>query len=218
MRDEIITHQSEGMAYMNQIAFVRHGQIAANRKGKWHGSTDSSLTFKGNVQALKTAIHLSKINDIAAIYCSPLKRCKRTAQYIGTRLGLEIQIEDDLREYGIGDWEGTPFLELQEKHNFIEKVIRDPDFSPPNGESLNDVNRRFSSLLHAIRRKHSEKILIVSHGAAIAVALAHMLDQTPTAWMKYHISNCSITELNFLQKPFLTKYNNTAHLNRGLFS
>ncbi|MFM7119070.1 MAG: phosphoglycerate mutase family protein, partial [Gammaproteobacteria bacterium] len=39
---------------MAQLLLVRHGQIRANIKGHWHGSTDSPLTWTGHRQARKT--------------------------------------------------------------------------------------------------------------------------------------------------------------------
>ena len=201
---------------MTTIIFVRHGQIRANKKGLWHGSTDSSLTLKGHYQAARTAQYLAKKQSITEIYCSPLKRCVNTARYISKLIKIPILINKNVREYAIGDWEGLPFKVLQDKYDFVNRVQANPDFSPPNGESLKNVSDRVSSFIDKLKKDNdtSKKgpILLVSHGAAISVALAKEVDNTCTAWMKYHISNCSITELQFSPDAVLTKFNGTSHL------
>ena len=183
---------------MTVMIFVRHGQIRANKKGLWHGSTDSSLTLKGHYQAARTAKHLAN------------------KQSITKSIKIPILIDENIREYAIGDWEGLPFKVLQEKYDFVNRVQADPDFRPPNGESLKGVSDRMSSFIDRVREDNNRQqrgdILIVSHGAAISVALAKEVDHTCTAWMKYHISNCSITELQFLPDAVLTKFNEVSHL------
>ncbi|MAZ45559.1 MAG: hypothetical protein CMD74_02500 [Gammaproteobacteria bacterium] len=201
---------------MTVMIFVRHGQIRANKKGLWHGSTDSSLTLKGHYQAARTAKHLANKQSITKIYSSPLKRCVNTARHISKSIKIPILIDENIREYAIGDWEGLPFKVLQEKYDFVNRVQADPDFRPPNGESLKGVSDRMSSFIDRVREDNNRQqrgdILIVSHGAAISVALAKEVDHTCTAWMKYHISNCSITELQFLPDAVLTKFNEVSHL------
>ena len=57
-----------------RLLLLRHGQITANRVGRWHGSTDSPLTLRGRWQAWRTGRYLSKNENLAAVYTSPLQR------------------------------------------------------------------------------------------------------------------------------------------------
>ena len=43
-----------------RLLLLRHGQITANRVGRWHGSTDSPLTLRGRWQAWRTGRYLSE--------------------------------------------------------------------------------------------------------------------------------------------------------------
>ena len=58
----------------------------------------------------------------------------------------------------------------------------------------------------------SQDILVVSHGAALAIALAGLVDGDITKWQNYYFGNCSLTELHLDPKPTLGQLNSSAHL------
>ena len=197
------------------LLLVRHGQISANKDGRWHGSTDSQLTRRGKRQVKRTSAHLGTRDlEIRAIYSSPLKRCVQTAVALSAALEVEVQIEPDLREYAIGEWEDMPFRELVRTHNFIVRATENPDFAPPGGESLNYVADRMVESLQRIDDSHpaDEAVLIVSHGAAMAVALGAILDGNPGKWVEYQFGNCALTELIMGPEAYVNDYNNMQHL------
>ncbi len=63
-----------------RFLLLRHGQIKANRVGRWHGSTDSALTWRGRRQAKRTGKYLSANSQLDAVYASPMQRCQATAR------------------------------------------------------------------------------------------------------------------------------------------
>ena len=202
---------------MASLLLLRHGQIKANREGHWHGSTDSPLTQRGRLQARRTAHHLADNNKrLIAIYSSPLRRCMDTARAVADRCKLATVVVDELCEYGIGEWEGMPFQTLSEEFDFVNRATNDPAFTPPGGESLADVAARIVNILRQIHRQHhaqeQEQILIVSHGAAMAVALGVLLDSNPARWTNYQFANCSLTELVLSPSPYVNFFNSTQHL------
>lgn len=198
------------------ITLVRHGVIAANRSGHWHGSTDSPLLWRGRRQAKRTGRHFAKdYPQPAAIYTSPLQRCHNTARFISRSLNqLEPVVHQGLREYGIGEWEGMPFKELAKEHDFVNRATADPSYAPPQGESLQEVADRMEQALLEIDAKHNanEQVIVVSHGAAMAVALGVLLHQDPAQWVDYHFQNCSRTQLVFEPSPYLNFFNDIGHL------
>jgi phosphoserine phosphatase len=200
---------------MTSLLLVRHGQIKANRLGRWHGSTDSPLTWRGRRQAKRTARHIRTTQPaVRAIYSSPLTRCRDTAGIIADSLGLEVEVHHDLREYAIGEWEGKTHKELATAFQFVELATGDHHFAPPGGETLREVADRIVSALEDIHRRHveDERIMIVGHGAAMAVALAELIDANPGAWTNYQFSNCSLTELVLSPSPYVKFFNTTLHL------
>ena len=200
---------------MASLLLLRHGQITANRKGLWHGSTNSPLTWRGRRQAKKTAEHIARHHDqLAAIYTSPLDRCLQTARAVQRQLGVEPVPMDNLVEYELGEWEGLAFDFLAQQHDFYERTRADLNFSPPGGESLQAVSDRIVSALRSIHDRHDddEQVLIVGHGAALAVAMSTILNNDPRSWVEYPVANCSLTELVLSPAPYVNFFNSTQHL------
>jgi broad specificity phosphatase PhoE len=200
---------------MATLLLLRHGQIKANRQGRWHGSTDSPLTWRGRRQARRTARHLTRLlPTINAIYSSPLARCRDTAGIIGTLLGIPVVEHPGLREYAIGEWENVTFRELAARYQFVVTATGDHDFAPPGGETLRQVAGRIVPAFQEIEQRHAsdERILVVGHGAAMAVALGTLIDGDAGAWTNYHFANCSLTELMLSPAPYVNFFNHTQHL------
>jgi broad specificity phosphatase PhoE len=151
---------------------------------------------------------------VSAVYSSPLTRCRHTAGIIAAGLGLEVEVHDDLREYAIGEWEGKTFKELATTFQFVELATGDHHFAPPGGETLRAVADRIVPAIQEIHRRHEqdERVLVVGHGAALAVAVATIIDADPGAWTDYHFSNCSVTELVLSPAPYVNFFNTTLHL------
>lgn len=197
------------------LLLIRHGQIRANARGRWHGSTDSPLTGTGRRQAQRLARKLARDRrELAAIYSSPLQRCRDTAEMIAAALDRPVLFDDDLREYSVGELEDTSFAALHMRHDFFQRIRGDRDFAPRGGESLNTVAER---VVAALRRIHDEPaghqpVAVVGHGAALAVALASLLDLDPSHWTNYRFDNCSITELQLEPKPLVAAFNRIEHL------
>ena len=62
------------------------------------------------------------------------------------------------------------------------------------------------------RAEDHPTVAVVSHGAALGIALATLLDANPRAWRNYHVENCSITELRFVPHAEVGVFNHTTHL------
>ncbi len=198
-----------------QLLLIRHGQIGANVSRRWHGATDSPLTTTGRRQIARLARRIAgQWGDIEAIYSSPLQRCRHTAEAIAVRLGRQIILEDDLREYGIGEFEDCPFDALHTQHDFYRRIRENADYAPRGGDSLNGVAMRVVAALKRIHAGHADTkpIAVVSHGAAMAIALATLVDHDPRHWTNYHFNNCSVTELQLEPEPIVAAFNCTIHL------
>jgi probable phosphoglycerate mutase len=196
------------------LILIRHGQIQANIDKLWHGWTDSALTDTGIAQAERVAARIAAEHaDVSAIYASPLQRTYNTALKIADILGLDVVEEPRIKEYGIGILEGVSFSDLHKKHDFFTQVAANPDFAPQQGESIAQVGDRVSTALQGFIQKHpGEKIVAVSHGAAMALALAGLFDQDWYAWNKYQFLNTGVTELDLGEQSKLIRFNCVEHL------
>ncbi|HTO70519.1 MAG TPA: histidine phosphatase family protein [Myxococcota bacterium] len=196
------------------LLLVRHGEIAANAARVWHGSTDSALTELGHAQAERTGLHLAKRGARpAALYTSPLSRARETARRIGGPLGLEPRVEPGLAEYGIGELEGQTYEDLVRVHRFFARIAHDPEFAPPGGESPRQVVARVTDALARLAREHrGREVVVVSHGAALGLALGSLLHGDPNQWQRYHLANCAVSELVLEPAPRLLSWNGIEHL------
>ncbi|MDX1695295.1 MAG: histidine phosphatase family protein, partial [Ketobacteraceae bacterium] len=98
-------------------------------------------------------------------------------------------------------------------HNFFAQVKADRHYAPTGGESIQAVTTRVSRALEEIATRHrGEKVVAVSHGAAMALALAHLFHRDPYAWEQYHFHNTGVTEVVIGAEPRLLRFNCYAHL------
>ncbi len=163
----------------------------------------------------KTARYIARTHkELTAIYTSPLDRCLETAQAVQAVLEIEPTPMEGLAEYAIGEWEGLAFEALAKEHDFYNRTRSNLDFSPPGGESLNAVAERTVDALLSIHEQHpaDERVLVVGHGAALAVALGTILNDDPRCWVDYPVANCSLTELVLSPSPYVNFFNSTQHL------
>jgi broad specificity phosphatase PhoE len=87
--------------------FLRHGETEANARGIVSGSLDVDLTPLGRKQAYEAARALAD-EPITAIYSSPLRRARETAEPVAQALQLSVRIIPELVERSQGELEGKP--------------------------------------------------------------------------------------------------------------
>lgn len=189
------------------LILVRHGQTAANTGGIWHGSTDTPLSEDGRRQAQRVARGIARRVTPTAIYASGLERARHTAEAVAKELGMAVVVEEGLREYDLGAWEGRTYKELWEKEDLWGHMKRDPDFAPHGGESPREVSDRLVGALRQIANRHvGETVVCVSHGGALSMALGHLLDGDYSQWRRL-LDNCAVAELHFDEEPTLGAFN-----------
>ncbi|MFN3947131.1 MAG: histidine phosphatase family protein, partial [Aquificaceae bacterium] len=84
---------------------LRHAQSEYNEKGIFQGRLNSDLTPLGFVQARLSAQELLDKN-LQVIYSSPQKRAYKTALTVADVLGLEVIVDERIREMSFGIYEG----------------------------------------------------------------------------------------------------------------
>lgn len=148
------------------IYLTRHGETQWNTQGRVQGSLDSPLTTKGKNDANLLGLRLEKIN-IDYAYSSSQKRAIDTCKIIMANQDGEIEICENLRELGVGAWEGLTYIEIEEKYpeeyyNYMNHPIL---YEAKNGgEKLSDLASRLRSFLDDIKHKNFKNILVVTHG------------------------------------------------------
>jgi glucosyl-3-phosphoglycerate phosphatase len=154
------------------LVLWRHGQTTYNVERRFQGQSDVPLNEVGRRQAADAARYLAALRP-SAIYSSDLSRASATAGALARLTGLPVQLDKDLRERGGGCWEGLTEAEIRERFP-AERVT----WSPPDGEPAAAVADRASAALTRIADTLSggSMAVVVSHGAALGMAAAQLLE------------------------------------------
>lgn len=150
------------------LLLLRHGEtpLTPERRFSGSGGSNPSLSEAGRRQAEAAAALLAARRGVDAIVSSPLRRCRQTAEAVATRLGLDIHVEEDLREADFGAWEGLTFTEVHERYAQDLAAWRSSPAAAPSGggEPFEAVARRVAAARDALLARHpGETVLVVSH-------------------------------------------------------
>ena len=194
------------MTKPKNIILVRHGKTNVPKPGVFYGSTDIEL-HPNEFNELK-AIELP--SSIQGIYSSPKRRCLETAQLLFPNHGLEtINIA---KEVDFGDWEGLTFPEIEERNpELINAWSNDPEFSFPNGESIEDFKNRCEELAQVLLNIDDENIVLLCHGGVIRYLTCYFLDIDYSETYRFQTDNASFTHLKVYgeKQASLNKFNIT---------
>jgi broad specificity phosphatase PhoE len=138
---------------MTELLLVRHGETDWNAEGKLQGHTDRPLNDYGRRQAQALADRLAS-EDIDAVYASDLSRARETAEIVGSKLGLPVVVDPDLREKNWGNWEGL----TSDERLHIE-------FEGETSEAHRD--RTLSAVQRIVERHPGERVVVVTHGGSL---------------------------------------------------
>src|SRR5680860_1527291 len=93
-----------------ELWLVRHGETEWSRDHRHTSSTDIPLTEKG-VEAARTLSERLTGSEFDLVLTSPRQRARRTAELAGFEGAI---VDDDLVEWGYGDYEGITTEEIRE--------------------------------------------------------------------------------------------------------
>ncbi|MCJ8297974.1 MAG: histidine phosphatase family protein [Pseudomonadales bacterium] len=162
------------------IFLVRHGETLWNTQKRWQGSQNSNLTLQGITQA-QAARDLLAEQPLHCAYVSPLKRAIDTIDIILEKRDLSCSRMPELCELNLGHWEGRTQqeIEISEPQQSSNFWLNPDKFQVKGAETFQQLQQRVVEGIEKIYQQHpGENILLVSHGVAIKVAIAHYT-QTP---------------------------------------
>lgn len=172
------------------IYFTRHGETTMNAENRVSGITDCDLTENGIAQARQLAEICAAHGEINLILCSPLRRARKTAEIIASRIHVPVLTDERLREWNYGSYEdqprgGTPEFQ-KAKREFGVRM-------PGDGESLLQLAHRVYSFIDEIREKYNGlTVLCVCHGGVCRVAETYFKDMTTEAFSHFFMGNCEL--------------------------
>jgi len=155
-----------------EIVFVRHGLPL--RIELETGIADPELAAEGHEQAAKMAAYLG-VEDVEAVYVSPLRRALETARPLCKVLGLEAVVSEGVAEFDRNSREYVPVEELRATNDpRWEKLLRGEWDGVDEDPSVFKA-RVVATVEDMIARHPGGRVVVVCHGGVINQYLAHVL-------------------------------------------
>ena len=176
-----------------RVILWRHGQTAWNVERRFQGSTDVELTETGVAQARRAAGLLVHLRP-DAIVASDLSRAAATAAELSVFTGLEVTLEEGLRETYAGVWQGLTHEEIIARYgDEYAAWKRGEPVRRGGGELETEVADRAAPVVlrHAEKLPEDGTLVVVSHGGTIRTTIGRLLGLEPHSWVSLGgLTNC----------------------------
>lgn len=201
------------------FVLLRHGETALTPEKRFSGSggTDPELSAAGRRQADQVAAALAARGTIQAVVSSPLRRCRETAAAVAARLGLDVAVEEGLRETDFGAWEGLTFAEVRERYGAdLDAWLASPKAAPTGGgESFATVSRRVSAARDRLLTAYAGRtVLLVTHVTPVKTLVRLALGAPPESLFRMELSAASLSAVAYYGdgNASVRLLNDTGHL------
>ncbi|MEU4918130.1 bifunctional RNase H/acid phosphatase [Streptomyces parvus] len=201
------------------LVLLRHGETALTPEKRFSGSggTDPELSAVGRGQAERAAEHFAALGMVQEIVSSPLRRCRETAAAVAARLGLDVRIDEGLRETDFGAWEGLTFGEVRERYgDDLTAWLASPDTAPTGGgESFAEVAERVAAARDRLVARYAGRtVLLVTHVTPIKTFVRLALGAPPEALFRMELSAASVSTVAYYGdgNASVRLLNDTSHL------
>ncbi|MFE0377953.1 bifunctional RNase H/acid phosphatase [Streptomyces inhibens] len=201
------------------FVLLRHGETALTPEKRFSGSggSDPELSAAGRRQAEATAAALAARGTIQAVVSSPLRRCRETAETVAARLGLDVRIEEGLRETDFGAWEGLTFAEVRERFpDDLDAWLGSAKVAPTGGgESFASVARRVAVARDKLIARYAGRtVLLVTHVTPVKTLVRLALGAPPESLFKMELSAASLSAVAYYAdgNASVRLLNDTGHL------
>ena len=167
---------------MKNIYLIRHGQpdftdgthICLSR-------TDLPLSTLGRLQAVLLGRYFEEKTAALTVFHTGMQRTRRTAEAI-SRSAKPVP---ELRELGVGDWEGLSFREIRHRWpELYEKRGKTPFACViPNGEAPAECQRRGLSALRTLAEQTEGDLAVVAHAGINRLILCALTGAEPDTFL-----------------------------------
>jgi len=168
---------------------MRHGETEWSASGRHTGSTDIPLTDAGRAAARRMGALVGS-QSFAAVLTSGLQRARETCALAG--LAEHAVVDDDLREWDYGDYEGRTTAEIRETR---------PDWTVwrdgcPEGETATDVGVRVDGVIARLRRTEGS-VAVFGHGHCLRVLAARWVGLPPQDGALLALDTATVSRLGW---------------------
>ncbi len=197
-----------------ELHLVRHGDAVPDSSSGdevYANYEDHPLSERGRSQAEALAERFASL-EVAAVYASPIRRARETAQAIAAPLAVPVFTEPEVREIALGALQHEGDLR-QQLAALATIAMRDGSWSSiPGTEPSQTVRARMLDAFDRIAAEHpGGRVVVVSHAGAINAAIGAIAG-TPHDFV-FPLANASISVVRVsAQRRLLVSANETAHL------
>lgn len=182
-----------------ELWLVRHGQTEWSREGLHTSVTDLPLTERGVEVARELAPRLAA-TEFDLVLTSPRQRASVTAGLAGFP---DAQVDEDLVEWGYGDYEGISTDQIRETVPGWT-VWTHPS---PGGESAAQVSTRLDRVV-VRARAHPGGTLAFAHGHSLRALAARWLGLPAADGRLFRLDTATVSVLGFEREtPVILSWN-----------
>lgn len=156
----------------SKVHLVRHGEVENPDHIVYGDLQQFGLSATGFSQARATAAYLAD-RPIGAVCSSPLTRASQTARAIAAPHRLEVEIVDQLTEFGLSwRWRGVRWEELEDRFpGEVDAYLDHPWDLPFSPESLDEMSDRMDETIRRLMEDHpGGELVVVSHQDPVQAA------------------------------------------------
>jgi len=167
-----------------EVVMIRHGETFSNTLKRYVGTTDESL-LESSIAKLKERAY----PNIDALYTSPMKRCRQTAQILYP--DMPSQIVENFKECDFGDFENKNYEELESNKDYQKWIETLHIKTFPNGDNLEAYEHLVIKAFQQVLDNHKyEEVTIglVVHGGTI-MNIMKFLSKEETTLYDWHVEN-----------------------------
>ncbi|MGC1334408.1 MAG: histidine phosphatase family protein [Candidatus Cybelea sp.] len=151
-----------------KLTLIRHGPTEWNALRRFQGRTDTPLSVRGRAtaRAIAETLHAERFDRI---YSSDLKRAAQTARILGESRGAEVAVDQRLREFDFGRWEGLTWDEIIAANPHLAGLGSSAAnlYAPEGGESFAQVSARVASFLDDLTQQNLRAAAVVTHAGVL---------------------------------------------------
>jgi probable phosphoglycerate mutase len=163
---------------VRRLVLLRHGRTEWNHVGRAQGHADVPLDAVGRAQAAAVAPLVAALAP-SRLWSSDLARAAETAAPVAEACGLTVEEDKRLREFSVGERQGLTWSESVDRFPWVASAggLGQRLAGVPGAESDDDVRARIVPAVEecAAALAPGETGIVVSHGAAIKIALGGLL-------------------------------------------
>ena len=196
-----------------RLVLVRHGEPEAATRGRCYGKLDVPLSAGGREQVERAAERLRR-SPLGAVYASPRRRARESAEIIAASCALDVRIEEGVCEINFGLFEGLTYDEIARRFpdEYRAWMERPTEIDFPGGESFARMRERVESSAAKLCAAHAGgAIAIVAHGGVNRIILAAALRMNASDIFRLEQSYAGVSVLDYYdQTPVVRCVNATS--------